>query len=307
MADADGRFMKISKICLGTAQLGIEYGINNLRGKPGLEESRAIIAEALRNGIDAFDTAPAYGDSEKILGRCLEDLRADAVVISKLPRLDWEKPSEEIRGEIRASLERTLAHLRISRLPVCLFHRFEDIGGRDGLALQELIRLRDQGLIEKLGASIYTPEEAGICLGIDGLDVIQSPFNLADKRPLDSGFFRSARRKGVTILVRSVFLQGLFFREEIPENLRPFEVFRRNLREICAEEGLGMAQLALRYPLGFEEIDSILIGLETLGQLRENIEIIREGPLPAGIMEKINRLGTADAKAVDPRRWTEAA
>jgi aryl-alcohol dehydrogenase-like predicted oxidoreductase len=60
--------MKLSKLCLGTAQLGLDYGVNNLTGKPRFEESRAIIQTALESGITAFDTAPAYGDSEEILG-----------------------------------------------------------------------------------------------------------------------------------------------------------------------------------------------------------------------------------------------
>ena len=56
------------QLVLGTAQLGLDYGITNTNGKPKLTQSLEIIKQALDNDINIFDTARAYGDSEYILG-----------------------------------------------------------------------------------------------------------------------------------------------------------------------------------------------------------------------------------------------
>ena len=298
--------MKLSRICLGTVQLGMDYGINNPDGKPSFEESRKIILAALENGITTFDTAPAYGDSEKILGRCIGDsgeAKGDGVFISKLSAMDWGLPLGKISDRIRGSLDMTLNNLRISKLPIYLLHRFDDIGRQDGFVLKELMTLKERGLVEKIGVSIYTPDEAEECLRIDDIEAIQVPFNLIDKRLLEIDFFRRAKARNKFVLVRSVFLQGLFFRKGLPDQLKESRPYREKLEDLVREEGLSMAELALRYVLSFEEIDSILVGVEKLGQLLENIRISRKGPLPESIIKKINNLGTAPSHVIDPRQW----
>ena len=67
--------MKFSKITLSTVQFGLDYGIANTGGKPSYEKSRDIVATAYENGITSFDTAAAYGDSEKVLGQIFQELK----------------------------------------------------------------------------------------------------------------------------------------------------------------------------------------------------------------------------------------
>ena len=58
----------ISKISIGTAQFGLDYGISNQRGKVPFSDVENIIELAYSRGIDKLDTASAYGKSEKVLG-----------------------------------------------------------------------------------------------------------------------------------------------------------------------------------------------------------------------------------------------
>ncbi len=295
--------MKLSKLCLGTAQLGMDYGISNVSGKPGLDQSRAIVRFALENGITAFDTAPAYGDSEKILGRCLSEIGREAVVISKVPRLDWRPGREEIPSQIQQSLKASLSNLLVARLPICLFHEFRDVSAQESLALRALLSLKEAGWVEKVGASIYTPEEAEACLRNPDCEVIQVPFNAADKRLLESDFFRRAKEKKKTILIRTVLLQGLFFKRDLPADLQDFEGFRQRIEALAESEGMSVIELVFRYALSFEGIDSVIIGVDTIGQLRQNIEIVRKGGLPPSSVEAITGLGTAPEYIIDPREW----
>ncbi len=56
-----------------------------------------------------------------------------------------------------------------------------------------------------------------------------------------------------------------------------------------------------------EEIDSVIIGVDTIDQLRQNIEIVRQGGLPPEVVEKINKLGTAPEYIIDPRQWPKSS
>ena len=58
----------MNKIVLGTAQFGLDYGINNKRGRIRADEVLRMLDEAASSGIDTVDTAYSYGDSEKIIG-----------------------------------------------------------------------------------------------------------------------------------------------------------------------------------------------------------------------------------------------
>jgi aryl-alcohol dehydrogenase-like predicted oxidoreductase len=197
----------------------------------------------------------------------------------------------------------TLANLGISKLSIYLLHRFEDAGRQDGFIIKELKKLKETGLIEKTGVSIYTPDEAEDCLVNAGVEVIQVPFNLVDKRLLAIDFFKRAKVKNKIVLVRSIFLQGLFFKKDIPDELKEFRPYREKLEDLACREGLNLAALALRYALSFEEIDSILIGVERLDQLMDNMLIFRQGALPGRLVNRINDLGTAPLHIIDPRQW----
>ncbi len=306
-------FPHLSKLCLGTAQLGLPYGIANRTGKPGLNESRAIVRAALKGGIMAFDTAPAYGDSETVLGRLLGEAASKVVVISKIPPLGGPRALEGPRGEaalasrIRSGVVASLRNLGLSRLPILLFHRFPDILESGGVALKAARRLREEGLVSAIGASVYTPDEAEACLDDPGLEVIQAPFNLADSRLAERDFFRRAAASGRTLFCRSVFLQGLFLMDETPAQLRDFAPFRERLDAVRTRAGFSWQELALRYALSFEGLASVVVGVETAAQLRDDLGLAARGPLPAPLRDEILALGSAPEDVIDPRRWKQGA
>ncbi len=293
--------MKLSRLSLGTVQLGMEYGIANTTGKPDLPSCRAIIAAALGGGVTTFDTAPGYGDSERVLGACLG--AGAGIVISKLPALDWTVGRAAAIESIRTSIEASLASLRRPRIDGYLFHSFADID-RDGrAALAELQRAQTEGLLGCLGASVYAPEEADACLAIDSLELIQVPFSLADRRLVENGFLDRARKAGRTVIARSVFLKGLLVAGRLPAELREAEPFRTQARRLADEAGTSVAELCLRHVLGVEGIDSVLVGVETIGQLRDDLAMAARGPLPRELRAEVARLPTLPAWILHPRNW----
>ncbi len=300
--------MKLSKLCLGTAQLGMDYGINNLAGKPNFQEVEKIIRTAIDGGINAFDTSPDYGNSEEVLGKCLKDCdRSKLIFISKVLPVKWSDKSKKIIEDLHGSISLTLSNLGISQIPIYLFHRFGDMQRDNGIILKELLAVQKKGVIGKLGISTYTPEEAEKSLNIRGIEVIQIPFNLIDKRLMDNGSLKKAKEKGVIVLARSVFLQGLFFMEKLPKDLQGFSPYQKKKDDICRQNDLSIEELALRYALSINEISSVLIGVDNAAQLQKNIAIARKVPLSKDIISKIEQLGSAPEKIINPRLWREAS
>ena len=298
--------MELSKLGLGTAQIGMNYGINNLNGKPSIEESKRIIITAINNGLTTFDTSPKYGDSEKLIGKILANKNKENIkFISKVPPTNWKISRVEIIKNLRSQLDKTLNNLKIKKLPIYLFHRFADIKKKKRILLNELIKLKEEGKIEKIGVSIYTHQEAEQTLDISEIEVVQFPFNLIDKRFIENGFIKKAKKHRIELLARSVFLQGLFFKKGILINLEGFRPYREKLAKLCEEENRTIGEIALMYVSSIMVIDNVLIGVETEKQLLDNIKRVNGGYLSKGLIKEINQMGTAPINIIDPRTWNK--
>jgi aryl-alcohol dehydrogenase-like predicted oxidoreductase len=279
--------MNFSKIMLGTVQFGLNYGIANTDGKPSYEKSRDIVATAYENGISSFDTAAAYGDSEEVLGHIFAELKIkDKVnVVSKVaPLIEHKLSRYEVEKRINESVETSLKRLGIEQLAVCLFHREEDFEYIDIIR-----KLETQGLIAGSGVSLDSAEYCKEVLD-NNIKFLQVPYNILDKR-FDS-FWPKAEAAGITIFTRSVYLQGLLLMPEanIIPHLQKVIPIRRELEKLAATSNMDMAELCMRYVLCNSAITSVLTGVDSNEQLKQNVELFNKGPLPGEILNKVKKI-----------------
>jgi len=254
-----------SKIVLGTVQFGCQYGINSA-GRPNDEEVRGILQKAAEAGIAKLDTSSAYGDSESVLGTCIP-ADANFRIISKYPKSDVS-----VREMFMCSLER----LKVKRLYGYLLHHFE-VYRNNNAVWDEFIALKNEGLVEKIGFSLYTPDELELLLQNDvPFDLLQVPYNIFDRQ--FEPYFPILKERGVEIHVRSTFLQGLFFmnREALPEKLQPLKPYLLQLDDYAQSMKMSVAEVALNHNLQNPAIDGVLIGVDNQSQLMTNLQSIRE-------------------------------
>ena len=148
------------QLCLGTVQFGLSYGITNQAGQVPEEEVRRILDLAALSGISLLDTAQAYGTAEAVLGHCWPT-GAPRRLISKLPA---GAPQQSWQGSLITSLQR----LKATQLDGFLLHRASDLLAPNGEALLNWLQsLRDLGLVDRIGVSIYNSSE------LDGLPFAQ--------------------------------------------------------------------------------------------------------------------------------------
>ncbi len=255
-----------AKLALGTVQFGVDYGISNVTGQTSQEEVRAILKAAIAYGIETIDTAFQYGNSEAVLGECMD--MYPFKIISKFP-----KPAQG-RG-VRQYLEKSLEALKRDSVEAYIAHD-SDVLLENPLLWNELAVLRSEGLLKKRGYSLYKPCQLQKLLD-NGLipDIVQVPYNVFDIR--FESFFSKLKELGTEIHVRSAFLQGLFFIQ--PETLPPhFVQVKETLLSIqkLFESKEALAAGLMHFCLRNNNVDKVVIGVNTTLQLRDNLKALNE-------------------------------
>ena len=278
---------RLSRLMLGTVQFGIAYGIANKTGQPSYRAVCDILACAAEGGVNCLDTASAYGTSEETLGRALAELRlADRMLVvtkvASIPDASWSRAA--IESHIEKSVRTSLQRLRLEVLPVCLFHleadwRYADI----------LLKLKERGLIRHVGCSVMTPAATRTILDSGQAEAIQLPVNLLDQRWRQAGIFKAAAQGRVPLFARSVYLKGLLLlpEAEIPAVLAEAIPVRRRLQALAQSLGMSFLELAVRYVLGLEGITCTLVGVDSVEQMRENLDLFSRDLLPLEVMQTI--------------------
>lgn len=271
--------MSNSKIVLGTVQFGLQYGINSA-GRPNGEAVRNILAEAAKGGITTLDTSSAYGNSEEILGECIAKEESFRIV-SKYP-----KGGVSVKDMFNGSIRR----LKVDHLYGYLLHHFE-VYKNNPSVWDEFIALKESDKVQKIGFSLYTPEELEYILKNGSpFNMIQIPFNIFDKKFLP--FMKELHEKGIEIHVRSTFLQGLFFKDRnaLPAKLQPMRKYLLQLDEFSKQSGLSISEIALNYNLQNPYIDGVLIGVDNVEQLKMNLSSVKDTPIDIEIEVKEQEL-----------------
>lgn len=276
------RPVKRARLSLGTAQLGMAYGINNAEGRLAESDAFAILDRAFEHGIDAIDTAPAYGDAEVRIGKYFEAHgRPDGVRVTTKVRASTV---DEVARSVRTSRE------RLGQLDDVLFHRSDD------LALPGVLEAADVAW----GVSIYDPAESKIATE-RGLSAVQLPFNAFDQR--HRAAIRSLKAAGITVYVRSALLQGLLVMDEAPRNVPAAAPYLEKFRAIARETGRSCASLAIGYAAWASGADYVVAGVESVTQLDQLVAAV-ETPVEDTVIGRIEaNLHDVPVDVVDPRRW----
>ncbi len=305
---------KLSKITLGTAQLGMNYGIANITGKPDFYSAIEILKFAWKNGINSFDTAPAYGNSEKIIGSFISSISKEEikkpVIVSKLPAINIEKnlTFDKIYSFINKNITLSLKNLKINRIPIYLLHLPSDLYIEDGIIIDCLNQVKNEGLIERFGLSVYNPEDVENSLRFKEIDAIQVPINLFDNRLIKMGLLKKLKQNGYMIFARSIYLQGLFFipPENLPNRLEIAKKYLLKLRKLLKDIEFNIEKLAFLYVRDLPEITSLVIGSENIDQIAENIKLLKEKPLSDDIYQKINEeFNDIPERITNPSLWNK--
>jgi aryl-alcohol dehydrogenase-like predicted oxidoreductase len=284
------------RLALGTVQFGLPYGVANKCGQVSREEAARILNYAAKVGLDTLDTAMAYGQSEQRLG---EIGVKQWHIISKLPAIPG--PCQDISGWVEKSVSESLNRLGVSRLSGLLLHRPQELLGQDGHVLYSALQsLKQDGIVEKIGISIYDPKELDVLIPRYLFDIVQAPFNVMDRRLITSNWLARLKQEGTEVHVRSVFLQGLLLMDASnrPPRFQKWQKWWDIWHEWLTENRLSPLQASLSFALAQTEIDRVIVGVDTVRQLQgilASTDVF--APIPP------IDLNCEDPDLINPSRW----
>src|SRR5205814_1842447 len=151
-----------------------------------------------------IDTAPAYGDAERIVGRAVgRDPRA--IVATKTPPL--QDVASGFSRTVIPSIESSLRALGRDTIDILHVHN----ATRDMIVAHEpidaLLDARRRGLVRVLGATVYDEAAAHAAIRSGAFGVLQVAFNVLDQRMIRE-VIPAAHAAGIGVVVRSAFLKG---------------------------------------------------------------------------------------------------
>lgn len=269
------------------------------RARVGEAEIRAILDTAAPAGVTLVDTAAAYGDAERALGRSWP-FPSPFSVVTRTVRLS--EGLDRVEHRARRSLER----LGVARAEALLVHAAEDLHGPDGRALwARMERLKGEGLFQKIGFSAHAEDDPAALARRYQPDLVQLPVSMLDQRPIHDGTLDRLADQGVEVHLRSIFLKGLLFmeREALPSALVPAGPRLSRIRRMLAEAGADPLQAALAFALDRPEAAAVIVGVASAAELRA---VIAASHQPSPRLDWA-ALSLDDATALDPRQWFSSA
>jgi len=292
----------VSRLVLGTAQLGMPYGIANKIGKPDYASALSLVRTAWENGITEFDTAQVYGEGEQVLGRIFEELgvSSKAKVTTKL-KLEQNSDKEALARRVQESLER----LGVRKLECLLLHHEDMLDLLNDAVKETLQMLIQKGHVRHLGVSLYSPKRAKQALDSNLFHVMQLPASVLDRRFHRAGIFENAQEHGCCIYIRSVFLQGLLLMkmEEIPGKMAPVKPALAVLDRLASRDGLDRRAVALLYVRDKYPNAKVIFGAEAPEQVLQNIKCWRLKTPKRIFPELDNSLPGLGENILNPAKW----
>jgi len=186
--------LEVAPIGLGAAQLGSsEY-----------DHSKEIVFKALDMGVNYFDTARGYWDSEIKLGKALKGERENVIVSSKT----GGKTKEEAAQHINESLERLQTDY-IDNYHLHALSDLDDVDVRLGGPLEALLEAREAGKIRHIGVTGHTfPSVLVAALKRFDFDTFLVPLNIVEREPL-SELIPLAIEKNIGVTIMKPVATGL--------------------------------------------------------------------------------------------------
>ena len=300
--------IEVSEIAFGGVEIGIPYGIGVNSKADMLSRYKAIelLHEALEKGINFFDTARLYGESESIMGEAFHDRRNKVILSTKCKHFKDDKgciPSYDLlKNIIETSLKESLGYLKTNYVDVFMLHQ-ADLEVLNNEDVKEIfIKLKDSGKVRAIGASTYSTEETKKAIE-KGWDVIQLSFNLMDQRQGQN--FQYAKDNGVGIVIRSVLMKGLLSDKGrgLHPALQDVENHIKKYHGILTDDIKEISTLATKFALSFNEVSSVLVGIDRPEYLDKALFAVLGKLLDQTALSKAKDLAYPDPEFLDLPKW----
>lgn len=298
--------LMVSELGLGTVQFGMPYGLPNTRGKLPVvspRDARLLMEAALEAGINFWDTARGYGDSEAIIAPVLKKHRENVIIATKLPPLDDDMSDIELARRCVFALDQSRQILDVDTIDLLQVHNATP-GLLNRRILHDIIaEAKQREWIRFAGVSTYGSDAPRYALQQPTWDTLQVAYNLLDQSMAE--MIEEAARKDVGVIVRSVFLKGVLATDagDLPNPLLPMAKYIKEIPTRLGQSSLTMPQLALGFVLSNPAIATAICGMCDMSELDQNLSTSRLPRFTPQMLSDAKSLNLGEVSLTDPRQW----
>lgn len=298
--------LSISEIAFGGVEIGMPYGLG-AHEMPDEASAIQLLQKAVESGINFFDTARHYGESERLMGEAFQGIRDQVVLATKCVHLKDEEGNipvySELKDIIEKSLDLSLKNLKTDYIDLFMVH-YADM---DILQNEDVVRvfseIQDEGHVKNIGVSVYKVEETAKAIQSGIWDAVQLPFNLMDQS--HGNCFQDASEKGVGIIVRSVLMRGMLTERKFKmhEALKEVDNHLEAYRTIAETHFRNFPEYATKFALKHPQVSSVLIGIDKEAYLYASIQNLEDKEFPAELFEESKQMKYPDPSFLNLAEW----
>jgi len=284
--------IKVSEIGYGA------WGIGGIQWTGGNDdEARRALNLAIDEGLNFIDTALAYGDghSERLVGEIARSRKERIYIATKVPPKNGEWPARDVplrqvfpRDYIIECTEQSLRNLGVETIDIQQFHVWHDNWVDEDEWIDALLKLREQGKVRYFGLSLndYQPWNAIKALRQGHIDTVQVIYNIFEQAPEDE-LYPVCQELNVGVIARVPFDEGGLTGAIRPDTVFPSDDFRswffrgdrkqkvfdrvEKLKGLLGDEAPTLPELALRYTLSHDAVNTVIPGMRSTRHVTGNI------------------------------------
>ncbi|MDC1053072.1 aldo/keto reductase [Candidatus Pelagibacter sp.] len=287
--------MNFNKICLGTANIGDNYGLENKR-KINDKDIKKIFKYLIKKKINFIDTAFSYKNSHRTIKN---NFSSNFKIITKLPI-----PNKNIKNISQWIIKKVVKEQIYfnNQIDILLLHNTKMLRKKriEIETFNALEFLKKNKIINKVGLSVYYPSELDKWINRFRFDAVELPINIFNREFETTGWLKKLKKKKINIIARSIFLKGLLLKSDYNKfkafkpwfkHFQIFDFWTQNMK-------ISRLEASVRFIKSYKEIDLIIFGIRNFNQLKEICKIIKKKPIKVP-----DNISVKNRKLTNPKNW----
>ncbi len=289
--------LAVSVLGFGTLEIGRNWPYwrqdKDDFSRPTEADAIKVIHKAMDVGINFFDTAPAYQDSEEILGKAFKGMRKEVLIGTKCG--EWFDGNNSVYDysyvETKKFIDNSLLLLQTDYIDLLQIHSASADVIRRGETLAAMKEAQQRGKVRFIGLSTDFIDAAQLAIESGEYDSLQVSYNCINSEMMKN-VFPSAQKKNLGIIIKDGMARGKLSPKYADGTTPEERTMIERIKSIADKHQMSLPELAVRFVISHPAVSSVIIGTKKIDNLLANSASVANGALPQEILNSIAEINS---------------